>query len=134
MPKKRNTLIFQNYNFNLLSEQVCLVEVLDKTIRNYKDMSELERKDQTMLNKTVDEILSIMKENQIRHETRTASTASSFNLMSLQNLPKELLTGICQKLNLSENDYILKEVTYSTKTEFAEIIRNYNTIKNNPKL
>jgi YesN/AraC family two-component response regulator len=92
-------------------EQVVMAKALKTTLQEYlsKPINKLETR------KTVDEILSQMKENQTKHEKTTFATASTFNLETLQHLPDELRSGVCAKLGIVPTSNILKTNDYSTR-------------------
>ncbi len=71
-----------------------------------------------------EKILMLLKENQNRHQQATLSTASSFNLKAIQNLPVGLKEIVCKKLNIPSK--LLTDFSYKNRRELAEIINKYN--------
>jgi Mg/Co/Ni transporter MgtE len=103
-----------------------MVKALEETLKQYRlTMPQNVTEAAILEDNTVKQILQIMKDNQNRHEKSIFSTASTFNIQTLQSLPDELRKGVCKKLGIEENSKILKEINYSTRKELAAIISKY---------
>lgn len=87
-----------------------------------------------LVDETANKILSLMKDNQNRHEKARFATASTFNLKTLQNLPEELRNNVCKKLGIANDSKILHNTNYSTRKQLAELVHNYQSPQKDEKL
>jgi hypothetical protein len=129
--KKRQPWFFQDLRLSH-KEQSNMAVLIEKIVKEYKigdNQGNIEFRE-----KSANEILSIMKENQNRHEKSVFSTPSTFNLKVLQTLPEALRSTICKRLNIEESSDILKDTSYSTRKKLASVISKYKPIENIPKI
>ena len=104
-------------------KQIGMANDLKKIIEEYQSTTP---QSDEKTSEAADKILSIMKENQKRHEKTFFAAASKFNATLLRKLPKDLRKSVCDKLEITEDDDILsKNVTYSARKKLAEIVSSH---------
>ncbi|EKE00643.1 MAG: tyrosine protein kinase:serine/threonine protein kinase [uncultured bacterium] len=108
--------------------QMAMAKELKSTLTQYgtKRQAELsETEKDSLVNKAVEDVLSIMKKNQDRHDEAIFARASTFNLKTLQTLPNELRKGVYAKLGVPEYDNVLMETSHSARKILVDKIREY---------
>jgi len=104
------------------SAQLTMVADLESVLNRYRENKKNNVGD--LKTTTTLDILKVLKENQNRHDKSMLTTASSFNLQTIQNLPPELKKEVIKTLKIPEEDLN----KWNSRWKLADAMKAYNPV------